>query len=277
MARIRSIKPEFWTSEQVMECSPNARLMFIGMWNFADDCGRLPCSPKSIKAQIFPSDDIDLDSVRRMINELSSNGLVLIYSVDGKDYLQITGWQHQRIDKPQPAKYPAPFFDDSETIPRTLPPDRKGEDRIGKEKNSRAASPSNEDFEKFKKDYPKRAGNYGWKAAERKYLALVKTGVSPQAINAAVKRHAEEMRKLKRIGTEFVPMPASWLNSEDFVFVAVSSFDEPKPIDWDNIVSFYARTRHWSRDAGPDPESPACQAPPEVLRKHGIQPHGASQ
>lgn len=133
MSRIRSIKPEFWTSEQVLECSPIARLMFIGMWNFADDCGRLPCSPKSIKAQIFPADDINLDTVRGLINELSANGLVLIYSIEDKDYLQITGWSHQRIDKPQPAKYPAPFFDHSENAPRILPPDRKGEDRKGKD------------------------------------------------------------------------------------------------------------------------------------------------
>ncbi len=139
MARIRSIKPEFWTSEQVLECSPIARLMFVGMWNFADDMGRMPCSPKSIKAQVFPSDDISLDSVRGMLNELSSNGLILIYSVEDKDYLQITGWAHQRIDKPQPAKYPAPFFDDSKNAPRTIPPDRKGEDRKGKEDAAGAA------------------------------------------------------------------------------------------------------------------------------------------
>lgn len=34
MARIRTIKPEFWTSEQVMGCAPLARLLFIGLWNF---------------------------------------------------------------------------------------------------------------------------------------------------------------------------------------------------------------------------------------------------
>lgn len=272
MARIRSIKPEFWTSEQVMECSPNARLMFIGMWNFADDCGRLPCSPKSIKAQIFPSDDISLDSVRGMINELSSNGLLLIYSVEDKDYLQITGWNHQRIDKPQPAKYPAPFFDDSATIPRTLPPDRKGEDRIGKEKIIRAASPSSEDFESFKKVYPRRKGNYGWKAAERKFNSLVKTGVDPKAIIAAARRHAADSSG--KIGTEFIAMPASWLNSEDFVEAAVSAFDGPKPVDWDNVVSFYKRTRVWTRGVGPDPESAQCEAPPEILQKYGIQQTG---
>ena len=138
MARIRSIKPEFWTSEQVMECSLNARLLFIGLWNFADDCGRLPLSPRTIKAQVFPGDEMSSDIILGMVYELSLNGLLLNYAVDGKEFLQITGWQHQRIDKPQPAKYPAPIGDYSKTIPRTLPPDRKGEDRIGRDTNAEA-------------------------------------------------------------------------------------------------------------------------------------------
>ncbi|MEU7656822.1 hypothetical protein AB0C41_32905 [Micromonospora taraxaci] len=84
MARIRSIKPEFWTSEQVMECSMGARLLFIGLWNFADDLGRIGLSAKSIKAQIFPSDDINSDTILGMIQELSNNGLLLLYTVNEK-------------------------------------------------------------------------------------------------------------------------------------------------------------------------------------------------
>jgi hypothetical protein len=153
--------------------------------------------------------------------------------------------------------------------------EEREEEREGeKRKNSRSASPSSEDFENLRRVYPRRKGNYGWAKAEKKFNSLVKTGVDAKVILAAARQLAETLGS--KIGTEFVPMPASWLNSEDFVSAAVSSFDEPKPIDWDNIVSFYARTRHWSRDAGPDPDSPACQAPPEVLRKHGIQPTGAS-
>lgn len=101
MARIRSIKPEFWTSEQVMECSRDARLLFIGLWTFCDDGGRMPFSPKRLKAQIFPvDDDVSSESVRRMIVELSSNGLVEIYTIENKEFLQITGWHHQKIDRP---------------------------------------------------------------------------------------------------------------------------------------------------------------------------------
>jgi hypothetical protein len=138
MARIRSTKPEFWTSEQVMECSPITRLMFLGMWNFADDLGRLPLSPKTIKAQIFPSDNITPETILGMVQELSHNGLVLIYTVAGKDYLQITGWQHQRIDKPQPGKYPAPVTGYSKTIPGMVETERKGEEGKGEDKNPEA-------------------------------------------------------------------------------------------------------------------------------------------
>jgi hypothetical protein len=49
MARIRTVKPEFWTSEQVMELSPLARLAFIGMWNFCDDAGVHTASAKRLK------------------------------------------------------------------------------------------------------------------------------------------------------------------------------------------------------------------------------------
>lgn len=109
MARIRTVKPEYWSSEQVMACSRGSRLLFIGLWNFADDAGRLADSAKTIKAQVFPGDD-DLNSeiVRGMLDELSSNGLLMKYEVDGRAYLQITGWKHQKIDKPQPAKCPEP-------------------------------------------------------------------------------------------------------------------------------------------------------------------------
>ena len=109
MARIRSIKPEFWTSEQVMKCSPLARLLFIGLWNFCDDAGRRKASAISIKAQIFPGDAVEAAAVRALIDELAKVGLVRLYRVDNAEYLCVTGWaKHQAISKPQPSRLPAP-------------------------------------------------------------------------------------------------------------------------------------------------------------------------
>ncbi|WP_312800462.1 DnaT-like ssDNA-binding domain-containing protein [Pseudomonas sp.] len=105
MARIRTIKPEFWTSEQVMECQPLTRLMFIGLWNFCDDGGNHPASAKTIKALLFPGDDISTAGISRMIEELRVNQLLSVYEANGKQYLHVNGWRHQKIDKPT-FKYP---------------------------------------------------------------------------------------------------------------------------------------------------------------------------
>jgi len=133
MARIRTIKPEFWTSAQVLECSTNARLLFLGLLNFCDDAGRHPDSAKQIKAEVFPADDFTGEDILGMISELSANGLIRLYTAEGKGYFEVTGWHHQRIDKPQDPKYPPPGEYHSENVPRTILPDRKGKDRKGKE------------------------------------------------------------------------------------------------------------------------------------------------
>lgn len=129
MPRIRSIKPEFWTSGQIIECSTNARLLFIGLWNFCDDEGRHTYRPKQIKAEVFPADDISADDILRMLDELSSNDLITVYEHDSQRFLQVNGWHHQKIDRPQPAKHPGPFDEDSTIVRGSFALDRIGKDR----------------------------------------------------------------------------------------------------------------------------------------------------
>ncbi len=133
MPRIRSIKPEFWTSAQVLECSANARLLFVGMWNFCDDAGRHPDSVKQLKAEIFPADEMTLAEIEELVDELSTNDLIMRYVVDGKGFIQVKGWHHQKIDRPQEPKYPEPIDDHSTNVRRSFVPDRKGEDRRGED------------------------------------------------------------------------------------------------------------------------------------------------
>ena len=119
MARIRSIKPEFWTSEQIAECSPNTRLLFIGMWSFCDDYGVHPASCARLKMEVFPADAISSADIRRMIDELTSNGLLAEYEVDGNRYWYVTGWdKHQRPDT-KTGKYPRPDGSVGQKIRRT--------------------------------------------------------------------------------------------------------------------------------------------------------------
>ena len=104
MARLRTIKPEFWSDERVGECSPMARLVFIASWNFADDYGGLDRSPKQLKAQAFPYDAIDVEP---LVQELIRMGLFIEYTVEGKNYLHINGFlKHQRVEKPARRRIP---------------------------------------------------------------------------------------------------------------------------------------------------------------------------
>lgn len=112
MSRIRTIKPEFWTSEQIVECSPIARLLFIGIWNFCDDYGNHPFSLRSLKMRIFPGDDITLERMQELFDELLRSRLIALYSHGESQYFHVIGWRHQKIDKPS-RKFPEPTaFDD---------------------------------------------------------------------------------------------------------------------------------------------------------------------
>jgi len=134
MARIRSIKPEFWTSEQVAECSPTARLLFVGLWNFCDDQGVHPASTKQLKMEVFPGDSFTLQEIADWITELRCAGLVAQYQCSqGLYWWAVTGWHHQKIDKPT-NKYPPPQADDDAPTVRRAVGERSGIARPGEER-----------------------------------------------------------------------------------------------------------------------------------------------
>ena len=62
MPRIRTIKPEFWTDSKIVALTPHARLLFIGMWNFADDHGCVDDDPMQLKLRVLPADHVDANS-----------------------------------------------------------------------------------------------------------------------------------------------------------------------------------------------------------------------
>lgn len=144
--RIRTIKPEFWSSESITELTIPARLLFIGMWNFVDDAGNHPASAKTLKLLIYPNGEFTTEQVSEMVAEMITLGLVISYEgPDSKEYWHITGWaRHQRIDRPN-YRYPAPnstnnrriLDEQSATDPRPIATVRecnsKGEERKGRE------------------------------------------------------------------------------------------------------------------------------------------------
>jgi hypothetical protein len=225
MARIRTIKPEFCTSEQVVECSPIARLLFIQMWCFCDDAGIHPDKPMRIKMQCFPGDPFTIDQMRGWLDELHAAGLIVRYEADGQRWIKVTGWdKHQKIDRPT-CRYPAPpegaKFDDPSTSPRRgaaehSPPEGNGREGIGKGKETNTCSPSasvrvtSEDFDSFWSVCPRKVGK--GKATEAYRRAVKQIGIGGQSVLRSAMQRAAAAYTAAGTPTDKIPHPATWLS-----------------------------------------------------------------
>jgi hypothetical protein len=110
MARIRTVKPEFWGNAQVTRCSRDARLLFLALLNESDDEGRQLASPRRITGFAFPNDrDVSPKMVEKWLDELESASLIAKYRAEGVVYLVIPGFtRNQRISRPSPSRLPSP-------------------------------------------------------------------------------------------------------------------------------------------------------------------------
>src|SRR5688500_12487812 len=107
MARIRTIKPEFWSDEKLSVQDPLTRLVFVGLISNADDAGRLVDNVKLLDGLLFPSNDV---SCAGALDTLTRLGRIQRYrSANGQCVIQIVKWrQHQKIDHPGKIVLPAP-------------------------------------------------------------------------------------------------------------------------------------------------------------------------
>ncbi len=66
----------------------------------------------------------------------------------------------------------------------------------------------------FRATYPKREGSQSWPAAEKKYIALVASGVAEQTIIDGAHRYSDSLRASGSLGTRFVKHASAWLNQK---------------------------------------------------------------
>jgi hypothetical protein len=108
MARIRSIKPEFWQSSTLARLDPLIVLTFIGMLNHIDDKGRCKDRSALIKAVVHPlREEVTTADVEAHLEVLVGAGAVCRYAVDSERFLHLPYFlKGQRIDKPTESVLP---------------------------------------------------------------------------------------------------------------------------------------------------------------------------
>jgi len=107
MARKRMISPEFWSDDKIGKLTFGARLLFIGMWNFADDYGVLLNSNRRILGNIFPLDEkISKKHILAWKKELSSLKFIEEVQKNDASYLIISNWsKYQRVEHPSKTRW----------------------------------------------------------------------------------------------------------------------------------------------------------------------------
>lgn len=123
MARIRSIKPSFFTDPKVCRLSAHARLLFIATWTIADDLdGVFDARDSVLKSAAFIEDAVTLEEVANWFAELVRERLVWCFHHDGARYAVVRNWgRHQVIHKPgkklNPDPHPEPLPESSAESP----------------------------------------------------------------------------------------------------------------------------------------------------------------
>lgn len=121
MPRLRTLKPEFFTHELLCELSPLHRLLYEGLWCYADREGRLEDRPKYLKTVVLPYDDCDVDE---MLHALAVRGFILRYEMEGKRCISIPAFpRHQNPHpKEKPSFLPPPPVGNCSNAPRPETP-----------------------------------------------------------------------------------------------------------------------------------------------------------
>jgi len=198
--RIRTIKPEFWQSEDLANVSDKAKLLAIGLLNIADDEGYLKSHQAIIKSQLFPFTEESLN-IHGMLIELSNaNYLTMLKGSDGKDYVCITNFnKHQKINRPSPSKIKASLEFTEHSLNDhgglTIGKERKGTGKGDKPSVDESTKDAlNDSFEFFWKNWVNckksigLGGNYGVKKdAKAKFKTRFK-GKSAEHIESEVEK-----------------------------------------------------------------------------------------
>jgi len=247
MARIRTIKPEFFSSADICELSPVARLLYISFWCEADREGRLEWKPKTFKLRYFPADNNkEFDAA---ITELSASDLIEIYEIEGKIYCQIpTFTEHQVINNREsdsiiPEK-PLNYEENSQNIDASIKDftresgvkaEGRKEGREGKGKEgAQIKNLLNARFEEFYSKYPK-------KIDKKKALAAFNK-IKPDDLKfKRIMRGLEKQIDWRNSARgQFIPEwkhPTTWLNGDNWddampqeKVISAQAFD-----DWDEV------------------------------------------
>jgi hypothetical protein len=116
MPRIRTFKPEFFRSPDTAKASPEARLLFMALWSWADDEGIGETNLYGLLGFAFPDEDeLTVKDLQRLLKEIGGSYGVVFYTHHGRFYYAIPSWnEHQKTERRANCRNPKPDHPDSQ-------------------------------------------------------------------------------------------------------------------------------------------------------------------
>lgn len=105
MARIRTIKPEFWSHEGLSLLPESTHMLAAALLNYADDEGYFNANPGLIKAACSPLREPSVNTLESLRSLQAEGYIVLGNGPDGRRYGRIVNFSdHQKISHPAKSK-----------------------------------------------------------------------------------------------------------------------------------------------------------------------------
>lgn len=94
----RYLRASFLDSEKVNEISMTAELLWLRLLVVVDDFGRCDANPRVLRPKVFPLrlEQVSEAQIASWLKECHDVGLLTLYSVKGKSYLQLFKWEQGR-------------------------------------------------------------------------------------------------------------------------------------------------------------------------------------
>lgn len=110
MSRNRMIKPGFWDDEKLATIKRDSRLVFIALWNLADDYGIVKGNSIWLKNRIFPYDEkIKLLEFNTWLDDLIKIKVIYLFIKNDEKFYYIKNFlEHQIINRPSKKRNPEP-------------------------------------------------------------------------------------------------------------------------------------------------------------------------
>lgn len=103
----RIIKESIRTSDSIGELTWFEEVLFYRLIVSCDDYGRFDGRTAIIKGTCFPLKDMRNGEIEKALHRLSALGMVTLYEVDSKPFLQLTAWERHQTIRAKKSKYPS--------------------------------------------------------------------------------------------------------------------------------------------------------------------------